>query len=104
MYQRLLVNTYRTSDLCRPRGRARPPSDYRDRRAFALTRSGACVDLPGFGRRRSDMSDREEYAPDAGGALGGRARRTADRHDDDSHRPLRKSDFPSDDDTTIPEL
>ena len=26
VYQRILVNTYRTSDLCRPRGRARPPS------------------------------------------------------------------------------
>ena len=25
------------------------------------------------------------------------ARRTADRHDDDSYRPWRKSDFPSDD-------
>jgi hypothetical protein len=28
--------------------------------AFALTRSGACVDLPGFGRCRSDMSDQED--------------------------------------------
>jgi hypothetical protein len=27
VYQRLLVNTYRTSDLCRPPGRTRPPSD-----------------------------------------------------------------------------
>jgi hypothetical protein len=79
------VNTYRTSDLCRPPGRARPPSDYRDRRAFALTRSGAGVDLPGFGRGRSDMSDREDDAPAARGALGSRARRTADR-DDDRHR------------------
>jgi len=50
------------------------------------------------------MSDREEDAPAARGALGGRARRTADRHDEDRHRPRRKSDFPSDDDTTIPEL
>jgi hypothetical protein len=96
VYQRPLVNTYRTSDLCRPPGRARPPSDYRDRRAFALTRSGAGVDLPGFGRGRSDMSDREDDAPAARGALGSRARRTADR-DDDRHRPWRKSDFPSDD-------
>ena len=69
-----------------------------DRRAFALTRSGAGVDLPGFGRGRSDMSDREEDAPAARGALGSRARRTADR-DDDRHRPWRKSDFPSDDAT-----
>ncbi len=29
VYQRILVNTYRTSDLCRPPGRARPPSAYR---------------------------------------------------------------------------
>jgi hypothetical protein len=43
------------------------------------------------------MSDREEDDPAARGALGGRARSTADRHDDDSHRPWRKSDFPSDD-------
>jgi hypothetical protein len=97
VYQRLLVNTYRTSDLCRPPGRARPPSDYHDRRAFALTRSGACVDLAGFGRGRSDMSDREEDVPVARGALGGRTRLTADHHDDDRHRPWRKSDFPSDD-------
>jgi hypothetical protein len=96
VYQRILVNTYRTSDLCRTRGRARPPSASCDRRAFALTRSGAGVDLPGFGRGRSDMSDREDDAPAARGALGSRARRTADR-DDDLHRPWRKSDFPSDD-------
>jgi hypothetical protein len=96
VYQRPLVNTYRTSDLCRPPGRARPPSDYSDRRAFALTRSGAGVDLPGFGRGRSDMSDREDDAPAARGALGSRARRTTDS-DDDRHRPWRKSDFPSDD-------
>ena len=38
VYQRILVNTYRTSDLCRPPGRARPPSAYIDRRVFALTR------------------------------------------------------------------
>jgi hypothetical protein len=97
VYQRILANTYRTSDLCRLPGRARPPSDYSDRRAFALTRSGAGVNLPGFGHGRSDMSDREEDASAARGVLGGRARRTADRHDDDCHRPWRKSDFPSDD-------
>jgi hypothetical protein len=96
VYQSLLVNTYSTSDLRRPPGRARPPSDYRNSLTFALTRSGAGVDLPGFGRGRSDMSDREEDAPAARGALDGRARRTADRHDDDCHRPWRKSDFPSD--------
>jgi hypothetical protein len=56
VYQRILVNTYSTSDLCRPPGRARPPSDYCDKRAFALTRSGAGVDLLGFGRGHSDMS------------------------------------------------
>jgi len=38
VYQRILVNTYRTSDLCRPPGRARPPSAYSDRHVFALTR------------------------------------------------------------------
>jgi hypothetical protein len=64
------VNTYCTSDLCRPRGRARPPSDSCDRRAFVLTRSGAGVDIPGFGRGRSDMSDREDNDPAARGALG----------------------------------
>ena len=59
-YQRLLVNTYCTSDLCRPSGRARPTSASCDRRVFALTSSGACVDLPGFGRGCSDMSDQED--------------------------------------------
>ena len=42
------------------------------------------------------MSDREDDDPAARGALGSRARRTANR-DDDSHRPWCKSDFPSDD-------
>jgi hypothetical protein len=28
VYQRILVNSYLTSDLYRPRGRARPPSDH----------------------------------------------------------------------------
>ena len=42
----------------------RPPSAYRGPwRALAITRSGAGVDLPGFGRGRSDMSDREDDAP-----------------------------------------
>jgi hypothetical protein len=66
------------------------------RRAFTVTRSGAGIDLPGFGHARSDMSDHEDDAPAARGALGSRARRTADR-DDDRHRPCRKSNFPSDD-------
>jgi hypothetical protein len=64
--------------------------------AFALTRSGAGVDLPGFGRGHSDVSDREDDAPSARGTLGSRTRRTTDR-DDDSHHPWRKSNFPSDD-------
>jgi hypothetical protein len=72
VYQRILVNTYSTSDLCRPRGRARPPSDSCDRRVFALTRGGAVVDLPGFGCCRRDMSDREDDAPAVRGALGSR--------------------------------
>jgi hypothetical protein len=61
-----------------------------------VTRSGAGIDLPGFGHARNDMSDHEDDAPAARGTLGSRARRTADR-DDDRHRPWRKSDFPSDD-------
>ena len=44
-YQRLLVNSYCTFDPCRPRGRARPPSASCDRRTFALTSSGVCIDL-----------------------------------------------------------
>jgi hypothetical protein len=95
VYQRILVNTYCTSDLCRPRGRARPPSHPCVRCAFALTCSGACVDLPGFGRGRSDMSDREDDVLAARGTLGSRTRRSADC-DDDCHRPWRTSDFPSD--------
>jgi len=80
------------SDLCRPqwaRHRLGP------RRAFTVARSGDGVDLPGFGRGRSDMSDQED-APAARGALGGRARRTLDRDYDRGHRPWRKSDFPFD--------
>jgi hypothetical protein len=95
VYQRLLVNTYRTFDLCRPPGRSGPPSDPYARRAFTLTCSGAGVDLPGFGRGRSDMSDREDDVLAARGVLDSRTRRSADR-DDDRHRPWRKSDFPSD--------
>ena len=45
-YQRLLVNPYCTFDLCRPRGRARPPSASCDQCVFALTRSGDGI-LPG---------------------------------------------------------
>jgi len=89
------VNTYCTSDLCRPRGRARPTSASWDQCAFTLTRSGASVDLPGFGRVRSDMSD-QAVAQAARGTLGGRAHRTVERDDDRCHRPRRKSDFPSD--------
>ena len=61
------------------------------------TRSGAGVDLPGFGRGRHDMSDHDDDAPAARGAIGSRVSSTASRHDEDRHRPLRKSDFPSDD-------
>ena len=43
------------------------------RRAFTVTRSGAGIDLPGFGHGRSDMSDHEDDAPAARGALGSRA-------------------------------
>jgi hypothetical protein len=85
-YQRSLSNTYFSLGLSRPRSRNRL-------RALAITRSGAGIDLPGFGH---DMSDREDDGPAARGALGGRARRSADR-EDDRHRPWRKSDFPSDD-------
>jgi hypothetical protein len=90
------VNTYLTSDLCRPRARARPPGNSYERRAFALTRSGAGVDLPGFGRGRSHMSDHEDDASAARGARGGCAHRIPD-HEDDLHLPWSKSDFPADD-------
>jgi hypothetical protein len=91
-YQRPLVNTYHMFDLCRPRHRL----GNRGCRAFTITRSGACIDLPGFGHGRNDMSDHEDDVQAACGALGSRTRRTADR-DDDRHRSWRKSDFPSDD-------
>jgi len=55
--QRLLVNPYCTFDLCRPRGLSHPPSASCDRSSFALTRSGNNIDLPGFGRGHSNMSD-----------------------------------------------
>jgi len=92
-YQRPLVNTYCMFDL---RSHLRARHRLGPRQAFTVTRSGAGIDLPGFGHGRSDMSDHEDDAPAARGALGSRARRTADR-DDDRHRPWRKSDFPSDD-------
>ena len=75
VYQRLLVNTYSTSDLCRPHTRARPPGTSYERRVFALTRSGAGVYLPGFGRCRIDMSDHEDDALAARGARCDRAHR-----------------------------
>jgi hypothetical protein len=89
-YQRPLVNTYCMFDL---RSHLRARHRLGPRRAFTVTRSGAGIDLPGFGHGRSDMSDHEDDAPAARGALGSRARRTADR-DDHRHRPWRKSDFP----------
>jgi hypothetical protein len=92
VYQRLLVSTYRIFDLCRPRVRARPSGTSHERRSFALTRSGACVNLPGFRRGRSDMSDHDDDGPVARSALGSLARRSADQP-----RPWRTSDFPSDD-------
>ena len=94
-YQRPLVNTYRMSDLCRPQ-RARHRQG--PRRSFAITRSGAGVDLPGFGRCDSDMSDQDD-APAARGGSGNRARRTAARDDERGQRPWRRSEFPSDDAT-----
>ncbi len=78
VYQRLLVNTYRIFDLCRPRARAHPLGTSHERLAFALTRTGAGVYLPGFGRGSSDMFDSEDDGPVASGALGGRARHPAD--------------------------
>ena len=67
-----------------------------DRRTFALTCSGVGVDLPGFGRVRSDMSDQAADQA-ARGALCGRARCTVERDDDHGHRPWHTSDFQSDD-------
>ena len=83
------------SDLCRPQ-RARHRQG--PRRSFAITRSGAGVDLPGFGRDRSDMSDQEDAraASNARGASGPRAGNAADRHDERGKRPWRRSEFPSD--------
>jgi hypothetical protein len=99
VYHRPLENTYRTSDLCRPKARARPPGVPGDRRVFALTCSGAGVDLPGFGRGRSDMSDQEDDAPAARNARGGsrpRAGRVPAREDDrGGQRQWRRSEFPS---------
>jgi hypothetical protein len=79
-YQRPLVNTYRIFD--RARHRLGP------RRAFTVTRSEAGIDLPGFGHGRSDMSDHEDDAPAARGALGSRTRLTANRDDDIASSPL----------------
>ena len=92
VYQRPLVNTYRMFDLCRPRHSL----GNRGCRAFTVTLSWSCIDLPGFGHGRRDMSDHEDDAPADRGALGSRTRRSADSNDD-RHRPWRKSDFPSDD-------
>jgi hypothetical protein len=58
-----LSNTYFSLDLRRPRRRSH--------RALAITRSGAGLDIPGFGRSRSDMSDQEYDAPAARNARGG---------------------------------
>ena len=85
-----MSNTYFSLDL---RRHLRIRSRYI---SLAITRSGTCTDLPGLGRGHSGMSDREDDGPAARNALGGRARRSADR-EDDRHRPWRKSDFPSDD-------
>jgi len=94
--QRSLVNTYCTSDLCRPRTRTRRPRAHSDRSVFAITRSGAGVDLPGFGRCRSDMSDHEDALADRG-APGNRACRTAESDDEHDQRLWHQSAFPSDD-------
>jgi hypothetical protein len=90
-----------TSDLFRPRARPPPPSVSGDRRAFAITRRGVGVDLPGFGRRRSDMSDQEDDAPAARNARCGsrpRAGRVPARDDECGRRQWRRSEFPSADD------
>ena len=92
-YQGILVTADYTSDLCRPRARDRPPGTSADRRAFAITRSGSGADLPGFGRGRRDMSDHDDDAPAARGAIGSRASRTAARHDENRHRPWRNRIF-----------
>jgi len=65
-------------------------------RTFALTRSGAGVDLPGFGCVRINMSDQAAAQADRV-ALCGCARRTVQRDDDRGYRPWRTSDFPYDD-------
>jgi hypothetical protein len=90
-YPRLLSNTYFFLDLRRPRRLSH--------RALALTRSGAGVDLPGFGRGRRDMSDQED-TQGAQTARGGS--RSHGGHalarEDDHGRPWSRGDFvPADD-------
>jgi len=84
--------------------RTRRPSAYSDRRTFSLTRSGAGVDLPGFGHGRSDMSDQEDDAPavrNARGASRPRAGRVPARDDDCGKRQWRRSEFPNSDDPDL---
>jgi hypothetical protein len=81
-YQRPLVNTYCMFDLRSPHS------------PLPVTRSGACIDLPGSGHDSRDMSDHEDDAQAARGALGSPVICTADINDY-HHRPWRKSDFPS---------
>ena len=75
-YPRSLSNTYFSLGLRRPRS-------TRSHRDLAITRSVSCVDLPGFGRGHSDMSDHED-TPASRGGFGGRARRNVERDDDHS--------------------
>jgi hypothetical protein len=97
-YQRHLVNTYRTSDLRRPRARQ---GDHRHdhRRALALTRSGTGVDIRGVVRDMSDDErgrDRASSSPAARGGIGSHAHQSeARREDRDSSRAWRAGNFPA---------
>jgi hypothetical protein len=82
-YQGSLVNTYSCLDL-------RSIPRHRPKRALALTRSGAGVDLPGD---RYTMTGSDDDAPAARGPLlGSRARRSDARK---SSRAWRPADFPA---------
>jgi hypothetical protein len=82
-YQGSLVNTYSSLDL-------RSILRHRPKRALALTRSGASVDLPGA---RYTMTGSDDDAPAVRGPpLGSRARRSDAR---ESSRAWRLADFPA---------
>ena len=97
-YQRTLMNPYCMFDLCRPRW-TRHLQGNQGRCTFLVTRNGAGIDLPGFERDRTDMSDQED-TPAAQTARGGsrsHGGHALAREDDHGH-PWSRGDFvPADD-------